>query len=112
MLAPAAPHITEELWSRPLAGKGAEWSSIHVETWPLVDESAVVEATREVPVQVNGKLRDKVVVAADISGPDLEAAVLASDRIRSILAGRQPLKIIQAGGGKLVNIVVRDADPT
>jgi hypothetical protein len=112
MLAPAAPHITEELWSRRLAEKGAEWSSIHVETWPLVDEAAVVEATREVPVQVNGKLRDKVVVAADISGPDLEAAVLASDRIRSILAGRQPLKIIQAGGGKLVNIVVRDADPT
>jgi leucyl-tRNA synthetase len=112
MLAPAAPHITEELWSRRLAENGAEWSSIHVQTWPLVDESAVVEATREVPVQVNGKLRDKVVVAADISEPDLEAAVLASDRIRSILAGRQPLKIIQAGGGRLVNIVVRDADPS
>jgi leucyl-tRNA synthetase len=109
MLAPAAPHITEELWSRRLAAAGATWSSIHTESWPAVDESAVVEATREVPVQVNGKLRDKVVVAADISGPDLEAAVLASERIQAILAGRAPLKIIQAGGGKLVNIVVRDA---
>jgi leucyl-tRNA synthetase len=109
MLAPAAPHITEELWSRRLAAAGAKWSSIHTESWPAVDESAVVEATREVPVQVNGKLRDKVVVAADISGPDLEAAVLASERIQAILAGRAPLKIIQAGGGKLVNIVVRDA---
>jgi leucyl-tRNA synthetase len=109
MLAPAAPHITEELWSRRLAATGAAWSSIHAESWPAVDESAVVEATREVPVQVNGKLRDRVVVAADISGPDLEAAVLASERIQAILAGRAPLKIIQAGGGKLVNIVVRDA---
>jgi leucyl-tRNA synthetase len=113
MLAPAAPHVTEELWSRRQAASasgGAAWSSIHGETWPVVDESAVVEATREVPVQINGKLRDKVVVAADISGSDLEAAVLASERVRAVLAGRTPLKIIQAGGGRLVNIVVRDAD--
>ena len=110
MLAPAAPHITEELWSRLLSTAGATWSSIHSEAWPLVDESAVVEATREVPVQVNGKLRDKVVVAADISGPDLEAAVLESSRIQAILAGRTPLKVIHAGGGRLVNIVVRDVE--
>jgi leucyl-tRNA synthetase len=110
MLAPAAPHITEELWSRLLTTSGARWSSIHGEAWPDVDEAAVVEATREVPVQVNGKLRDKVVVAADISGPDLEAAVLGSDRIQAILAGRTPLKVIHAGGGRLVNIVVRDAE--
>ena len=109
MLAPAAPHITEELWSRSQAAAGAAWSSIHSERWPEVDESAVVEATREVPVQVNGKLRDKVVVAADVSGPDLERAVLASERVQAVLAGRTPVKIIQAGGGKLVNIVVRDA---
>jgi len=109
MLAPAAPHITEELWSRRLSAAGAAWSSIHRETWPDVDEAAVVEATREVPVQVNGKLRDRVVVAADISGPELEAVVLASDRIQAVLAGRTPQKIIQAGGGRLVNIVVTDA---
>ena len=109
MLAPAAPHITEELWSRLASAGGGAWSSIHTETWPDVDESAIVESTREVPVQVNGKLRDKVVVAADVSGPDLERAVLASERIQAVLAGRTPLKIIQAGGGKLVNIVVRDA---
>ncbi len=110
MLAPAAPHITEELWSRTQAPAGAAWSSIHTETWPLVDESAVVEATREVPIQVNGKLRDRIVVAADIGAADLERAVLASDRVQALLAGREPLKIIQAGGGKLVNIVVRDAE--
>jgi leucyl-tRNA synthetase len=110
MLAPAAPHITEELWSRRLAAAGHVWSSIHVEAWPEVDETAVVESTREVPVQVNGKLRDKVVVAADADPAALEAAVLASARIQAVLAGRVPLKIIQAGGGRLVNIVVRDAD--
>jgi leucyl-tRNA synthetase len=111
MLAPAAPHITEELWTRLYGTMGdSNWSSIHAETWPAVDEAAVVEATREVPVQVNGKLRDKVVVAADVTGPDLERAVLASERIRAVLAGREPLRIIQAGGGRLVNIVVRDTE--
>ena len=108
MLAPAAPHITEELWSRRLAAAGETWSSIHVTAWPEVDPAAVVEATREVPIQVNGKLRDKVVVAADASPADLEAAALGSERIRAILAGRAPLKVIQAGGGRLVNIVVRE----
>ena len=63
MLAPIAPHITEELWSRRLAEAGEAWSSIHRERWPEVDPAAVVEATREIPVQVNGKLRDKVTVA-------------------------------------------------
>jgi hypothetical protein len=67
-----------------------------------------IEATREVPVQVNGKLRDKVVVPADIDPAGLEAAALASERIQALLAGRTPMKVIQAGGGRLVNIVVRD----
>jgi leucyl-tRNA synthetase len=110
MLAPAAPHVTEELWSRRLATAGVPWSSIHQETWPEVDPAAVVEATREVPVQVNGKLRDRIVVAADTDAAGVEAAALASERIQSVLAGRTPLKIIQAGGGRLVNIVVRDAE--
>ncbi len=109
MIAPAAPHITEELWSRRLAASGAKPSSIHTETWPTVDEAAVVEATREVPVQINGKVRDRIVVASDISGEDLERAALASEKVQALLAGRAPLKVIQAGGGRLVNIVVRDA---
>jgi leucyl-tRNA synthetase len=108
MLAPAAPHITEELWSRRLAAQGTRWSSIHQETWPEVDPSAVVEETREVPVQVNGKLRDRITVAANTSADELERVVLASERIQAVLAGREPLRIIQAGGGKLVNIVVAD----
>jgi leucyl-tRNA synthetase len=107
MLAPAAPHISEELWSRRLAAAGAAWTSIHTEAWPTVDASAIVEATREIPVQVNGKLRDKVVVPADASTADIEAAVLGRERIRAILDGKQPDRIVVAGGGKLVNLVIR-----
>jgi leucyl-tRNA synthetase len=108
MLAPAAPHITEELWSRRLTAAGERWASIFTQSWPEVDPTAVIEATREVPVQVNGKLRDKVVVPADITDDDLDAVVLASERVKAVLAGREPLKIIHAGGGRLVNLVVRE----
>jgi leucyl-tRNA synthetase len=109
MLAPAAPHITEELWSRRLATAAEPWRSIHREGWPEVDPAAVVEATREVPVQVNGKLRDKITVATSSSDDALQAAALASERVRAILAGREPDRVVVAGGGRLVNIVVRDA---
>jgi leucyl-tRNA synthetase len=108
MLAPAAPHIAEELWSRRLAARGEAWSSIHTETWPAVDLAAVAESTREVPVQVNGKVRDRVVVPATASSAEIERAALASPKVQAMLAGRTPDRIIQAGGGRLVNLVVRD----
>jgi leucyl-tRNA synthetase len=108
MLAPAAPHIAEELWSRRLAAKGEAWRSIHAERWPDVDLAAVTESSREVPVQVNGKVRDRVVVPANADAAAIEQAVLASPRIQQLLAGRAPDRIIQAGGGRLVNLVVRD----
>jgi leucyl-tRNA synthetase len=108
MLAPAAPHITDELWSRRAAAAGREWTSIHGETWPTVDESAISVSVREVPVQLNGKLRARVVVRADASPADIEAAVLADEKVIELLAGRTPDRVIVAAGGKLVNIVVRD----
>ncbi|HUQ44069.1 MAG TPA: leucine--tRNA ligase [Candidatus Limnocylindria bacterium] len=108
MLAPAAPHITEELWSRRLPAAGQAWSSIHTASWPELDLSAVAESTREVPVQVNGKVRDRIVVASNADAAAVEAAALASPRVRELLAGRTPHRIIQAGGGRLVNLVVRD----
>jgi leucyl-tRNA synthetase len=107
MLAPAAPHITEELWSRRLRAAGAPWASIHAQSWPDVDPTAVIEETREVPIQVNGKLRDKVTVPTGISEIELDQIVLARDKVRAVLDGREPAKIIHAGGGRLVNIVVR-----
>jgi leucyl-tRNA synthetase len=111
MLAPAAPHIAEELWSRlaeaPRGGeaRGDAWTSIHTQTWPAVDESAVTEDEREVPVQVNGKLRDRVTVPVATSQVELEAIVLARPKIVAALEGKTPHKVIHAGG-RLVNIVV------
>ena len=107
MLAPAAPHITEEIWSRLATARGEAWESIHVQRWPEVDESAVVEATREVPIQVNGKLRDKVTVPAGVTDDELEEIILSREKVQAVLRGRKPDRIIHAGGGKLVNIVVR-----
>jgi leucyl-tRNA synthetase len=107
MLAPAAPHITEELWSRRLAAGGQPWASVHTQSWPEPDPTAIVEDTRVVPIQVNGKLRDKVTVPAGISEIELEQDVLARDKIQAVLNGREPLKVIHAAGGRLVNIVVR-----
>ncbi len=107
MLAPAAPHITDELWSRRLAAAGEPWSSIHTQAWPEVDVSATAEATREVPVQINGKLRDRITVPTDTDQATLEKLVLASPKVVAALAGRTPDRVIHAGG-KLVNIVVRD----
>ncbi len=107
MLAPAAPHVAEELWSRRLAAGGAAGTSIHSETWPAVDPSAIADETREIPVQINGKVRDRVIVPVGIDQAELERIVLARDRVRELLAGRTPDRVIHAGG-RLVNIVVRD----
>jgi leucyl-tRNA synthetase len=107
MLAPAAPHLSEELWSRRLAASGAEWSSIHVERWPEPDDTITTDETREVPIQINGKVRDRVVVPAGISEVELEQVVLARDKVRAALGGKAPDRVIHAGGGRLVNIVVR-----
>ena len=106
MLAPAAPHITEELWSRRLEAGGEAWESIHVQRWPSVDESAVAEATREIPIQVNGRLRDKVTVDVGISQIELEQIVLARDKVVAAIGEAQVARVIHAGG-KLVNIVVK-----
>jgi leucyl-tRNA synthetase len=107
MLAPAAPHITEELWARRLEARGEPWESIHVQWWPEVDERAVVEQTREIPIQVNGKLRDKVTVPVGISEIELEQIVLARDKVATAIGDAQVARVIHAGGGRLVNIVLR-----
>jgi len=101
MLAPVSPHIAEELWTEHL-GKPY---SIHQQPWPDVDEEATKEDSIEIPVQVNGKLRDKVVVPADASQADIEAAALATEGAQKYLDGKEPRKVIVVQK-RLVNIVV------
>ena len=106
---PAAPHITEELWSRRAGrGRARRGRRSTRESWPEVDAAAVVEATREVPVQVNGKLRDRVIVPADAdAGGHRGRGPGAHPKIAALLAGRTPGPGHPAGGGKLVNIVLK-----
>jgi leucyl-tRNA synthetase len=100
VLAPVAPHISEELWEL----RGHPYS-IHDQPWPEWDEEAVEEETITLVVQVNGRVRDKLAVSADSSEEDLEALALASEKIQKWLEGKPPRKVIVVKG-KLVNIVV------
>jgi len=106
MLAPIAPHIAEELWSRQLAAHGQDWRSIHTETWPRHDETLVVAEVVELPVQVNGKLRDLVPMAPGLARDEIERLVMARPKVQANLAGVTVVKVIHVGD-RLVNIVVR-----
>ncbi|MBT8239742.1 MAG: class I tRNA ligase family protein, partial [Acidimicrobiia bacterium] len=99
MLAPIAPHITEELWHR----RGNE-GSIHTAVWPKYDQSIAAEETITMVLQVNGKVRDRIDVPAGISESDAEAAALASARIQELTDGKTVRKIISRPP-KLVNVV-------
>lgn len=101
MLAPVAPHIAEELWTNHLEKP----YSIHQQSWPQVDEAAAKDDTIEIPVQVNGKVRDKVIVSADASEEEIKSVALASETIQKYLEGKEPKKVIVAKG-RLVSVVV------
>jgi leucyl-tRNA synthetase len=106
MLAPIAPHISEELWSRRLAAAGEPWSSIHTQEWPEYSPELVAEEEIELPIQVNGRLRDVLTVPADLPQADLEERAMASDKVRAQIAGQEIVRIIHVPG-RLVNIVTR-----
>jgi leucyl-tRNA synthetase len=106
MLAPLAPHIAEELWSRRLAAAGEAWRSIHAETWPSFDPALVAAEEIELPVQVNGKLRDLVRMAPGLHRDEIERLVMAQPKVQANLEGRQVVKVIHVDG-RLVNIVAR-----
>ncbi len=90
----------------PGSSPGETWRSIHAEAWPAFDESLVAAEMIELPVQVNGKLRDKVSVAPGLPQEEIEAIVMAQPKVIANLEGKQVVKVIHVGG-RLVNIVVR-----
>ena len=101
MLAPFAPHITEELWSR-MEGKG----SVHDARWPKFDRAAIVEDEVEIVLQINGKVRDKLTVPANIEPQEMEKLALAQPKAVELTAGKTIVKVICVPK-KLVNIVVK-----
>ncbi|HEX6291953.1 MAG TPA: leucine--tRNA ligase [Herpetosiphonaceae bacterium] len=99
LIAPLAPHLAEEAWERL-----GQPFSVHQQPWPEADPAMLAAATVEIPVQVNGKLRDRIVVAADAAEAAVTAAALASERVQSVLGGVQPRRIVVVPG-RAVNIV-------
>ena len=99
MAAPLAPHLAEELWRR--LGHGA---SLAHGPFPVAEERYLVADTVEYPVQVNGKVRSHVTVAADAGRDVVEQAALADEKVQTFLAGATPKKVIVVPG-RLVNIV-------
>jgi leucyl-tRNA synthetase len=100
LLYPIAPHICHALW-----GALRTDCDILEAGWPVEDDAALVQDSIELVVQVNGKLRSKIVVAADASKDAVEAAALADETAQRFLEGKSPKKVIVVPG-KLVNIVV------
>lgn len=99
MVSPIAPHIAEELWRR----LGHD-ETVTFEAFPVADPALLVDDTVTCVVQVQGKVRDRLAVAADISAADLEAAALASERVQASIAGKTVRKVI-VRAPQLVNIV-------
>ncbi len=101
LLAPYAPHVSEELWQI----LGHE-KTLAYEPWPTFDESLTVDSVVEIPVQINGKVRDRISVPTEITKNDLEKAARESPKIAEQLAEKSVVKTIVIPG-RMVNFVVR-----
>jgi leucyl-tRNA synthetase len=101
LLAPTAPHLTEEIWQR----SGYQYS-IHNQRWPEWDEAKAKQEEITLVVQVNGKVRDRVAAPASISENEAKELATSTEKIKSLLQGKQIVNIIYVPG-KIVNIVVK-----
>ncbi|PAT09640.1 leucine--tRNA ligase [Corynebacterium hadale] len=101
MVAPVAPHIAEELWA-----KLGHADTLTFEPFPTFDESLLTDDTVEIPVQINGKVKARINVAADASKEDMEQAALDDARVTELTSGKQIIKTIVVPG-RMVNLVVK-----
>jgi leucyl-tRNA synthetase len=107
LLAPFAPHLAEELWSKLHASRiTVHVPSLSYAPWPTFDPALLVEDTLEIPVQVNGKLRDVIRVPAGASQGELETAAQSAEKVKAFVDGKAIKKIIVVPK-KLVNIVIQ-----
>src|SRR5213592_4006737 len=90
MLAPFSPHVAEEMWE----GLGHEGGLLKSAKWPVADAELARKDELEIPVQVNGKLRSKVIVPPDIAEAELRALVLADSKVQSFIDGHEVVKVI------------------
>jgi leucyl-tRNA synthetase len=102
MLAPFSPHVAEEMWE----ALGHDSGLLKSARWPVADAELARREALEIPVQVNGKLRARVIVAPDISEADLRTLALADEKVRSYIDGHEVVKVIVVPQ-RLVNVVVR-----
>ena len=100
LLAPCAPHFSEEIWQM-LGNK----KSIFLADYPTFDEKALVKDEVEIAVQVNSKMKTKMVIASDLSEEDIKVAVLANEVIAPLVEGKEVKKVIVIKG-RLVNVIV------
>jgi leucyl-tRNA synthetase len=105
LLAPFAPHLAEELWARLHSTFGQAAPSLAYAPWPKFDASLLVESEIEMPVSVNGKVRDVIKVAVEADNAALEAAAKSSEKVQQFLAGKTIKKVIVVPK-KMVNLIV------
>ena len=100
VLAPFAPHITEELWHQL-----GHTDTIHIDHWPTWDDAILAAESHDIHIQINGKMRAQVTVPRTATQADIEAAALANPRVQQYVADKEPRRIIYVPG-RLINIVV------
>lgn len=101
LLAPFAPHMTEEVWINVMKNK----NSIHLEKWPKYDPKLIIEEKVALVVQVNGKTRDVIKASGSLSEEEVRKLALASDKIKKHLVGKDVKKFIYVPG-RLINLVI------
>jgi leucyl-tRNA synthetase len=103
MLTPFAPHVAEEMWEG-LGHSGGLLSE--VPRWPVADPELARREELEIPIQVNGKLRSRVIASPDVSEEELRTSALADERVRALIDGHEVVKVIVVPR-RLVNVVIR-----
>ncbi|MBI5079516.1 leucine--tRNA ligase [Candidatus Wolfebacteria bacterium] len=106
LLAPFAPHLAEDLWQQlRLKIKDLKFKSIHQESWPKYNPKLIKEEEFELIIQINGKMRDKVLVSQNISQEEAEKLILQQEKVKNIIVGQRIKKIIFVPD-RLINIVI------
>ena len=100
ILAPFAPHITEEIWKNL-----GERKSIHISSWPKWDKKKIIDETIKIAVQVNGKVRTEIVISKDMSEESIKDMALKDTNIKVWIENKEVKKVIYVAG-RIINIVV------